>query len=74
MKTSPHPDPDSIEATPLPLGEGPGVRGITRHFHLPVAPHRGMITRNDMSAWAFRYNTFLCQPWQAEDRVSHTAA
>ncbi len=30
------------------MGEGPGVRGVTGHFHLPVALHRSMKTRNDI--------------------------
>ncbi len=38
-----------MEVTPLPVGEGPGVRDINHYFQLSVAPYRGMITRNDFS-------------------------
>ncbi len=47
LKISPHPDLDEIEDTPLPVGEGPGVRDINHYLQLSVAPYRGMITRND---------------------------
>ena len=64
LKISPHPTP--IEATPLTVGEGPGVRGITCQFHLPVVSHRGMITQNDMAIRVFSYATYPCQPQQGE--------
>ena len=35
------------------MGEGPGVRDITHHFHPSVAPRRGMITRHDLSPKLF---------------------
>ena len=49
LKINPHTDLGGIEATPLPMGEGPGVRRNKRHFHLPVASHRGMITLKEKS-------------------------
>ena len=60
-----HPNLDGIEVTPLPVGEGPGVRDINHYFQLSVAPYRGMITRNDFS------NTLSANLRPAEEPGEH---